>query len=508
MNTNLLAISNILVSTSGTGPAPAKSTTVKQSKQFSPSTLDNRPLANSRGTETADNPLVNPHNGHNNGRPSEFGPTPGIKVPQKGENSKNATKQNLTQIPAEQPSLVQLWLAQYSLNIEHGKEGVARKVEPKAGYELAQSLKNLRPDKSLSQSLNNLRPDKPLSQSLTNLRPDKSLSKAVKTTKTQISETVPNINQKQIGLKTALPATSKKPLITDTPSNDGEHANRIQISNTKPLAARGVTDQQSGNDLALKALVNADSKITTVSEKPAVTPTLNTLDSQKTHPLTVEGFTPKALVDADSGITTASKKPAIIADMPVIPGGRKVPEPNPSLPSVHNKTSGRQPLPVSIDLDKSTLIAENVVENKDSAGQPGQPGTQQLPGPLADDFTGKGDNFTGKSVSQKLHNPQLQVSTGQIKGRGNSASNNNSDSGFEQILSGNNTAIYFEKQSSPFLDTVTTDNLPSQTSPGDVSAIITKQILESIHNPSSQQSGTQQITIRLNPPELGKVFIK
>ena len=95
MNTNLLAISNIFVSTSGTGPVPAKPTAVKQSKQFPPSTIDNRPLANSHGTETANNAFVNPQNGHNNGPPSEFGPTPGIKVPQKGEDSKNATKQTL-----------------------------------------------------------------------------------------------------------------------------------------------------------------------------------------------------------------------------------------------------------------------------------------------------------------------------------------------------------------------------------------------------------------------------
>ena len=473
MNTNLLLISNILADTNGAGPATLKSRAVKQSRQFSPSTLDNRPLTNSRGTKTADDTFVNPDNGPRNGPPSEFGPTPGTKLPQKGENSKNATKQNLTQIPAEQPSLVQIWLNRYSLNIEHGKEGIAGKVEPKAGYELAQSL--------------------------TNLKPDKSPSSAVKTAKTQISETVPIINQKQIGPKTALPVTSKKP------PNEGKHANRMQISNTKLLAARGVTDQQNANDLALKALVDTNGKTTTVSEKPVVVPTLNALGSQKTHPSAVEELIPQALVDADGRTTTASNKPAIIAGKPVVPGGRKVPEQNPSLSSVHNKASGRQPLPVRIDSDNPPLITENVVENKDSAGQPG---TQQFSGPLADDFIGKGDNFTGKSLSQKLHNPQLKISTGQIKDRGSSASNNNPDSGFEQILSGNNAATYIAEQSSAFPDTVTTDNLPSQASPSDVSASISEQILESIHSPSSQQSGTQQITIRLNPPELGKVFIK
>ncbi|MHC4104514.1 MAG: hypothetical protein ACYSR9_06210, partial [Planctomycetota bacterium] len=207
MNTNLLTISNILAGKSGAGPATLKSAAVKQSKQFSPSTLDNRPLTNSRGTATVGNILVHPQKGPKNGPPSEFGPTPGKKVPQKNENSKEITKQNLTQIPAEQPSLVQIWLTQYSLNIEHGKEGIARKVEPKAGYELAQSLKNLRQDIAFSH--------------------------AVRPAKTQISETVPIINQKQIGLKTALPVIPKKPLVTGTSSNEGEYANRIQISNTK-----------------------------------------------------------------------------------------------------------------------------------------------------------------------------------------------------------------------------------------------------------------------------------
>jgi flagellar hook-length control protein FliK len=473
MNTNLLAISNIFAGTSSAGPAAFKPA-VKQSRQFSPSTLDNRPLTDSHGTETAENTFINPQNGTQNGTASEFNPAPGAKAPQKGENIKNATKQTQSPDQAIQPSVVQLWLAQYSLNLEHGKQGIARKVEPKAGYELAQSLNNLRPDESLST--------------------------AVKSAKTQISETVPTINQNQIGPKTALPVTTMKPLITGTPSNEAEYANRIQITNTKLPAAGGVTDQQSGNDLTLKALFDANSKITTVIEKPAVVPTLNALGIQNTRALAVD-----APVDADSRITNAGNKPAII---PVVPGSPKVPEPNSSLPSVYNKASGSQPLSVRIESDQSFLIAENAVENKDSAGQPSHPGTQQLSGPLTDDFIGKNDNFTGKSVSQKLHNPQLQAYTGQIQDRGSSASNNNSDSGFEQILSGNNAATYIKEQSSPFPDTVTTDNLPAQASPSDVSASITKQIMESIHSPSSQQSETQQITIRLNPPELGKVFIK
>ena len=93
MNTNLLAISNIFTGTGSAGPAALKSTAVKQSRQFSPSTLDNRPLTDSRGTETAENTFINPQNGIQNVTPSEFNPALGAKAPQKGENSKNATKQ-------------------------------------------------------------------------------------------------------------------------------------------------------------------------------------------------------------------------------------------------------------------------------------------------------------------------------------------------------------------------------------------------------------------------------
>jgi len=477
MNTNLLTIGNILSDTAASGPAALKFAAGKQNKHFSPSKLDNTPLTASQRTETADKfPYVNPKNGTKNGKQPEFDPAPGAKAPQKGENGKNAGKQDLTQIPASQPSVVQAWLARYSLNIEHGKEGVARKVEPKAGYQLAQSLKNIKQEIAFAHT--------------------------VQPAKIQIRETVPTINQNQIGPKTTLPVTSKKP------SNEGIQANGIQTSNTKLITSRGVTDQQSVNNLALKAIADVNSKTTTASEKPIVLSTLQALDSQKTPPLTVEGLTQKALIETDSGITTSGNKVAIIASKPVVSAGPKVSEPSPSLPSVHSKSSGLQTLPARIDLDKSPLPAENVVANKDSTDQTGHPGTQQFSGLLADDILEQGENVIGKSLSQKLHNPQLQVSNSQIKEDGSSATNNKSDSCFEKIISANNTAISFEEQSSSFPNTVTTDNLPTQASPSDVSASITKQILESIQSSSSQESGTQQITIRLNPPDLGKVFIK
>ena len=503
MSANLLAISNMFAGTSGAGAAPAKPTAIRKNQQFSPPTPDNTPFTKARGTITNDTTQVKSQNRLNDEPPSEFSHTFRKEittvVPQKGENSKNATKQNLTQNPAEQPSLVQIWLTQYSLNIEHGKEGVARKVEPKAGYELAQLL--------------------------TSLKPDGFPSPAGKTTQPQTSKPVLIVGQKQVGPKAALPETSKLPVITDTSSNKDENANRIQMPNTSLPATKGSNNEQSGRGLPLEAHIRAQNRITTANGKPEAVPISNALGSLKTPPLVDEGPSPQVLVDNDSELTGVSKKPAI-AGKSVVPANQKVPAPNPSLPPVQDKSSGLQPQLVGIGLRKSLLTAEKAVDNKTNpaqqgqilpeastddkatAGQPRRPGTPQLTEPLADDDIEQGDNFTGKSLSQKLHNPQLQVSTGQIKDRGSSASNNDSDSGFEQILSGNNTETCIAEQTTVFPEAVKADNMPAQNSPSDVSASITEQILESIQSPSSQQAGTQQITIRLNPPELGKVFIK
>lgn len=483
MNTNLLTISNMFAGTSGAVPAPAKPAAIKKSEQFSPPTLDN--TTNARGTETVDNTLVNPHNRPSKEPPRGFSHTLRkeitTKVPQKAKDSRNAKTLNLTRSPAVQPSIVQLWLAQYSLNAEHGKEGVARKVEPKAGYELAQLL--------------------------TNLKPDKFPPGAGKTAKPHKNEPVLIINQKQIGLKAAPPNTSKAPLATDTPSNEGKNANRIQMPNTRPLATRGLTNQQSGKGLTLKALVDAHSTIATASEKPAIVPTLNASGSQKTPALAGEEFAPEVLADADGKTSTASEKPAI-AGKPVVPGGQKVPAPNPSSPPVQDKSSGLQSQLARIGPEKSPLIAEKAVNNEAVAGQPSRGGTPRLSELPANDGIEQGDNSPGNPAPQKLHHPQIQVSTGQTKDRGSSASNNNSNSGFEQIVSSDNAATSITEQTSAFSEAVKTDNLPAQTSPGDVSASITEKILESIYSSSSQQAGTQQITIRLHPPELGKVFIK
>ena len=477
MTTNMMAISNMFAGTIDTGPAIAKSTAVKQRNQFSQSTVDDTPVSNDSGKITVDNTAVKHRNRLNEGSTGEFSHTFRKEIPQKAKNSRNVLKQSQIPNAAGQPSVILPLLAQWSLKAGHGPEGIV-KVELKSGLEHAQLFNNLSKDKSVL--------------------------RAGKTAKPQNSEPITIVNQKQIGLKEIPHKTSQALLSTEIPSNKDENANIMQMPEGRPLAARGPYNEQSGEGFTLQTLIRANNRMIYARGRPEDVPVSNTFGSQKTPPLASE----KALVNAAGEITNVIQRPAI-AGKPSVPAVQKKPLSNPDILPVQGKPSRLQFQAVGIDPEKSPLIAENAVANKTAAGQPIRTLTQQFSGPMGEDVTEQGPNSTSSLAYQHLHRAQFHVSAGPIKGRDGSAfGNNNADSGFEQIFSGNNAATYIEEQTSIFPEAVKTDNLPTQTSPGGVSASITGQILESIQSSSSQEAGTQQITIRLHPPELGKVFIR
>jgi flagellar hook-length control protein FliK len=113
------------------------------------------------------------------------------------------------------------------------------------------------------------------------------------------------------------------------------------------------------------------------------------------------------------------------------------------------------------------------------------------------------ENLSVKSITQKINQPQVQPSAPQTENRGNLLANQlanpDTDSG-RQLFLGNNVQPAAAEQSPASAEsTKISGNTNSDVSIG-------SQIQESIH--SSFQSGNQQIVVRLNPPELGKVAIK
>jgi flagellar hook-length control protein FliK len=518
----MLAISNIPAGTIGANPAHAEPLAIKKRNQSSSTSIDDKPLTKARKNETVDNTQVKHKNRINDEPTNEFSHTLRKEITsevlQKAKNSRNVLKQSQIPNAAGQPSEILPLIAQWSLKAGHGPNGIVKKVELKPGLEHAQ----------LSNDLSN----------------DKSLLRSGKTAEPQNSEPAPIVNQKQIGLKEIPPKTSQNPLSTKIPSNQDGNSNKIQMPEGRPPTARGVDNEQNGEGFAPQPLIRAHHGITTANLKSEDVPISNTLDSRQTPTLISEGFKPQAVVvhseissvgekaaivstfnasgsqkilpldteelmprPAGSEITNVIQKPAI-ADKPVVPVGRKITSSNPHIPRVQDQPSGFQFQAVRIVPEKSPSIAENAVVNKTAAFQPGHIQTEQLSGPLADDMTEQGPNSPGRPAYQHLHRAQLQISAGSIKGRNSSVPNNNADSDFEQVFSGNNAAAYIEEQTSAFPEAVKTDNPPVHDLPNNVSASITEQILESIQSSSSQQAGTQQITIRLHPPELGKVFIK
>ncbi|MBN2314921.1 MAG: flagellar hook-length control protein FliK [Sedimentisphaerales bacterium] len=120
---------------------------------------------------------------------------------------------------------------------------------------------------------------------------------------------------------------------------------------------------------------------------------------------------------------------------------------------------------------------------------------------------------TGESLSntpdlKTLNISEAQTSTSQPETQSHSTDNNSLQEHIEQIQIQNDNPIPTQQEPLPSVGAPKAADVPMQSSPSETSADVGRQILESIQNSSSQQSGEQQITVRLNPPELGKVFIK
>jgi flagellar hook-length control protein FliK len=111
--------------------------------------------------------------------------------------------------------------------------------------------------------------------------------------------------------------------------------------------------------------------------------------------------------------------------------------------------------------------------------------------------------LTGESLLQRLNATLVQTATSQAKTRDNKASDGSLVQGSEQITARNSPRIALgEQPSNASQDARAAGNASS----ANVSASVSEQIQESLR--TSLARPDQQITIRLNPPELGTVLIK
>ena len=472
MNASLLT--NMFTGNVAQSPAPPKPATMANTGQFPKAPVDNLPHANPPQRPTADNILDNTQSEPVNKTQQRFQHALRRKTITKESQKAHVSPESKGPAPAtnaaEQPNVIQAWFANNSIPVEHSQKEDATKIKPKAGYELARLLANSKACKFSSVTGPTAKPveKEPL------LTADKS----------------------QLGLKSILSGTSKRTLTIDTQPEKGKNAGKLQISNKTPVATKALTNQESDKELMAEALT-AGSKTTAVGEKPAMTDKPAASGSQKTSPLSGKELMAEAPA-GDSKTTTASENTAM-TDKPALSDGRETPVLNDSFQAVQDKSSDPQHK-VPLGTVKSAPAAKEPADNKAEANQQGQ----ILP-ELAD---GNGktqtNNLSGNSILEKLSPAQVQISTNQTKNHSSTTSNNSSDSEFEQILPANNTQPPTSAEQTPA--SVASVKTANNASPDDVSASIGKQILESIH--SSLRQGDKQITIRLHPPELGKIFIR
>ena len=111
--------------------------------------------------------------------------------------------------------------------------------------------------------------------------------------------------------------------------------------------------------------------------------------------------------------------------------------------------------------------------------------------------------LSGESLLQRLNATLVQTATSQAKTRDNKASDGSLAQGSEQIIARNSPRIGLAEQASGASQDA---RAAGNASSANVSASVSEQIQESLR--ASLARPDQQITIRLNPPELGTVLIK
>ena len=480
MNVNLLTIDNMLAGVSNTPPTQPRHDTGARDKPVSP-LADDKPIqASSARIETTDN--IVPYAGRADVEKPvrEFHEVLRDKTksesPQESRNTTESKKERRLSDPAVPADVVRTWLAENAVPVLQSKEGIAVKMEPKAGRELAQLITSLKTEKS-----------PPVT------------GDAAKSA--QIKLALLAGEKGQLGLKTVLPEKSNgqnglKTVLPDTPMI-------MPIGKVRPETAKKSEKIVPRNEAAAdtKALANKGQVKELTSELPAGLGKAD--ESGKKAANTAADVNPSAVKTP----TTAAKKD-VISDTTVETGDKKT-------AADGKKTSVRVDLAAiqaSLVEKQSLLAASNPARSAPSTQANATDSARQAPS-KSSDRNGKESEHAGNEPSnapafRKLNVSEVQVSADQPKEQGHPAGQKRPSGKFEQILSHGPGQIPATQQSAASAANAKPAGSPCQNPPNNPAADVGKQILESIHGSLAQQKGDQQITVRLNPPELGKVFIK
>lgn len=443
MNINLFTIDNTLAATTGASSALPKSDEIRKGAKFSLTPDDEHPQVNSFEKPTTDN--INEEI-QNRKEPISKSPQEFTQTISKKTKSENTCEyENKTKQKEQNAASVTIELPSEQQNFI--KSWLAEySVAVEQNKEGTATKIEPEAGQQLAQIIANMR----------TVKPPPVTGHAVKSAEIKLLHST---EKGQLGLKTVLPATS-----------EGQNGLKAVLPATTKSTPEGKKQPETGNNTE-KVSISAK----TIAETKSIT-----------EKGSIKELTPEIPANTGKSTTTASvKTPAV----------------NINLQAVQAKASEMQPQPDGIDPEKPVPAKET--EAKTTASET----LSKLLNPNGKETAHTGNDLSENQSVQKLNIAAVQVSTGQTKDQGTSTSNKNDSQGFEQMLSHNTPQTLITEQTPAAAKNATTANTPGQNSSSNVSADIGKQILESIHSSVSKQGAERQITIRLNPPELGKVSI-
>jgi flagellar hook-length control protein FliK len=509
MNTNLMTIDNTMFAGTAVAPPPVtKPNTFTNGIKFSPAADNIQPSSNTPESTTADNiPAITQNKPINKSR-QDFNQTLRTTVkaesPQQNQNNKKPDKQELASAIPSKANSAQL-ISTTEIPLTFGllvKENVT-KIEPKTGHQLAQLIANLKDGKSSpvtaqatkSAEIKLLVNTEKGQLGLKTVLPETSKGQ------TGLKSSLPNTSMDQPNLQTVLPKISEGTPTADTQPVEGKNTDKISVSNGTVVTTKAITNQENAKELMPDALAGANHKTTEINEKTPPVDASVVTNSTKSSDLSGKKSELDTLVE-DGGKKT--KEDITLTDKSAIHANEKTPELKTNFSKVQNKSIEPKSQLAGIAPEKSTTTLNTTTDSKTTApevlSEPSGGNSKEAPNTE--------NKLSDKATVRELNTTDVQVSINQTKNHNSSTNNSNSNSDFEHILSHNNPETPATELTPSSAEGTKTAELPSQTSPGSVSAGVGKQVLESVRSSFSQEGQNQQITIQLNPPELGKVLIK
>jgi len=290
--------------------------------------------------------------------------------------------------------------------------------------------------------------------------------------------------------------TSDKPVITAKPvtsldgSRESMHETHHRGAKTTITGEKPVMADEPALPLGTE---------TTVSSKPVIT---STFSSNQQDQQSGKESAPKTLISNNK--ITADGEQSVVTNRPFVLDSPKTQLPNATFAAPLDQTSHSQQK-VLIGQESPAPAAEETTPNKADTDQKDHRGKTEL-FELPEKNRVQVRNHSVKSIAQKMNPQRTQLSAPQVENRSNLLSNQTSNPDMqlgEQVFVGGNVQLGITEQSLASPASTTFSKIASNTDSG---ISVSEQIQESIH--SSFRSGNQQIVIRLDPPELGKVVVK